>query len=170
MKTLVDGFGMGLYTVPYNGKTGIGHNGGIDGFASQAYFFQEGNLIVVNLVNAISSDLSFNDLLIATLNSSYKLPVNIPEFPEKVQVPVATLESYIGLYKSKELPLDITTVVKDGILLAQASGQSAFPLTPTSPTEFIFIPAGVKIIFFPAENSMTLHQGGKTYKYTKSTM
>ena len=42
MQTLQDGFGMGLFQVPFNEKKGYGHTGGIDGFSSMfAYFLEE---------------------------------------------------------------------------------------------------------------------------------
>ena len=53
--------------------------------------------------------------------------------------------------------MKITISEKNGELLAQATGQSSFPLTAKSETEFVFISAGIKIIF--AENQLTLKQG-----------
>ena len=63
------------------------------------------------------------------------------------------------------IPLKITISVKDGELIAQATGQSSFPLTPKSETEFVFQTAGIEMIF--DENKFTLKQGGQKFKFTK---
>jgi D-alanyl-D-alanine carboxypeptidase len=54
--------------------------------------------------------------------------------------------------------------------MAQATGQSAFPLTPYSNDEFRFEQAGIVITFDRAAQpvSFTLHQGGGRYAYRRA--
>lgn len=43
--------------------------------------------------------------------------------------------------------MKITITEENGKLLAQATGQSSFPLVAKSETEFVFDTAGIKLIF-----------------------
>ena len=157
---------MGLYNVPFHDKTGVGHNGGIDSFASQAYYFKKGNLVIVNLTNAL--DLPLNDILTETLNAFYNLPIKIPNFPDKIYVPVSTLQKYTGFYKSEDIPFELTITTQDGLLYGQSTGQPAFTITPISQIEFEFRRAGAKFTFDINNKAMTLEQGGRTFKYQKN--
>ncbi|NVJ65197.1 MAG: serine hydrolase [Gammaproteobacteria bacterium] len=82
--------------------------------------------------------------------------------PPKVSVDSKTLESYVGLYKADDFPLDIEVMVKDGELKAQATGQPAFPLTPVSDTEFKFSLADIVIKFDAEKKQLAITQRGKT--------
>ena len=55
--------------------------------------------------------------------------------------------------------MKITITEENGSLSAQATGQSSFPLSAKSETEFVFLAAGIKIVF--AENQLTLKQGAE---------
>ena len=52
-------------------------------------------------------------------------------------------------------------------LLAQATGQSSFPLEATAKDKFEFDQAGVVIEFNIEKNEMNLKQGGGSYLFTK---
>jgi len=60
--------------------------------------------------------------------------------------------------------MKITITEENGVLFAQATGQSSFSLSAKSETEFAFLAAGIKIVF--AENQLTLKQGAE-YVLTK---
>jgi D-alanyl-D-alanine carboxypeptidase len=51
--------------------------------------------------------------------------------------------------------------------MAQATGQSAFPLTPVDKYNFKFEPAGLKIIFDAESPQLTLDQNGMNFKLEK---
>ncbi len=60
------------------------------------------------------------------------------------------------------------TITKDGnTLIAQATGQSAFPLEATEKDKFKFDRAGVVLEFSPADNTMILKQGGGQFTFTR---
>lgn len=73
----------------------------------------------------------------------------------------------IGIYSSASFPLKITITNIENNLMAQATGQSAFPLDATSKTTFEFFAAGILLEFEPSKNEMTLKQGGGIYVLTK---
>jgi hypothetical protein len=80
-------------------------------------------------------------------------------------VSTETLNKYVGTYSSKMIPLKITVNEVNGALSAQATGQSAFPLTSKSETEFVFDTGGIKLFF--GENKFTLNQAGANYEFIK---
>ncbi len=72
-----------------------------------------------------------------------------------------------------KLPLEITLKVKEGKLFAQATGQSAFQLTPFGETEFRFEAAGIILKFSKDKSgkilydSFILNQAGKDFLYKR---
>ena len=84
-----------------------------------------------------------------------------------VQVDPKVLESYSGVYKSEQFPLEIKVSVKEGKLFVQATGHGEFAPKPKGPTVFEFLPAQL-VIEFDSDSSFTLKQGGMTFKFKKT--
>ncbi len=164
MKTLNDGYGMGLFQVPFNDKKGYGHTGGIDGFSSVFYHFSDGNISYALTSNG--ANFKNNDISIAVLSAVYNQAYSIPEFTN-FQVTSQDLDKYLGVYVSSELPIKITITKDKTTLIAQATGQSAFSLEATAKDKFKFEQAGVIIEFNPEENTMLLKQVGGKFTFTK---
>jgi hypothetical protein len=76
------------------------------------------------------------------------------------------LDSYVGNYKSEQIPLEIKAFVKEGKLYIQATGQPELLLKALSATQFEFAPAQISIEFDSAD-SFTLKQGGQLFKFKK---
>jgi hypothetical protein len=83
-----------------------------------------------------------------------------------VAVDAAVLESYVGTYKSDDIPLDIKVSTKEGKLYLQATGQPEFATKALSATRFAFAPARLEIEFNAPDN-FTLKQGGGAFKFKK---
>jgi len=164
MKTIENGYGLGLFKFPYNDKWSYGHTGGIDGFQSVTSFFPDDQLAISQTGNGINYNK--NDILFAGLGSFYEGKFDLPEFTS-ISLTAEELEKFTGVYSSEQIPPKITITEEGMTLLAQASGQSAFPLEPTSKNTFVFKQAGVKIEFNSAENEMLLIQGGKEFLFKK---
>jgi len=164
MKNIENGYGLGLLRFPYNDKWSYGHTGGIDGFESVTSFFPGDKLAISLTSNAINYNK--NDILLAVLGSFYGNEFNLPDF-SKVALNGEDLDVYLGTYSSEQIPPKIK-ITKEGLsLLAQATGQSAFPLEPTSKNTFVFEKAGVLIEFKPNTQKMILKQGGKEFLFSK---
>ncbi len=164
MKTMVDGFGMGLFQIPFGNKRAFGHNGGIDGFTSNAALFPEDSLAFAYCSNG--QRYPMNDILIGVLSICFNRPYKIPQFNEEVyKVKPEELDAYLGVYASQQIPLKIT-ISKDGNrLIAQATGQPSFPLDPKAKDQFKFDRAGVVLEFDMANHQMTLRQGGGVFVF-----
>ncbi|TVR80968.1 MAG: class A beta-lactamase-related serine hydrolase [Chitinophagaceae bacterium] len=164
MKTLKDNFGIGLFQIPFYDYIGLGHTGGIDGFTSVFSYFPEGNISYALVSNG--TNFNNNDISIAVLSAIFNRPYDIPEF-NTYEVNAEDLEQYLGVYSSVQLQLKITIIKESNTLIAQATGQSSFPLEAMKKDKFKFDPAGVVIEFNPSENILILKQGGGEFPFVK---
>jgi len=78
------------------------------------------------------------------------------------------LDSYLGIYCSKKSSLKITISKNDTILMAQATGQTAFPLEARTKNQFMYYKAGIELLFDTSKGEMTVNQGGDISLFTKN--
>ncbi|MEG1838587.1 MAG: serine hydrolase domain-containing protein [Bacteroidaceae bacterium] len=164
MKTITDGYGRGLFQIPFGAKIGYGHTGGIDGFASVSVYFPDDQTAYSLTSNG--SNYIINDISIATLSAVYNKPFEIPNFAV-VNYLSADLDKYLGVYSSEQLPIKITISKRDKVLVAQGTGQSSFDLKASAENTFRFDQAGIIMIFDPGKETMILKQGGGTFLMKK---
>lgn len=165
MKTLNNGYGMGLFSYPFDDKTFYGHTGGIDGFTSMAVYEPERDLGIAYLSNA--AEFPTGDVVMGVLSIYFGKEYAIPAFEPALDIPAEELQKYTGTYSSEGFPLKVKIFVEDGVLMGQATGQQSFPLEAYEQDKFQFIPAGLKLEFSPEENQLTLLQGGGSYVLEK---
>ena len=164
MKAINEGYGMGLFRFPFNEKSAYGHNGGIDGFTSMAAYLPEDKVAMALTSNASAYDN--NNIAIAALSWIFDKPFEIPDFTS-YSYKSEELDKYLGIYSSSQVPLKITVTKEGTILVAQATGQSAFPLDATNINIFKFERAGIVMEFNPEKKLMILRQGGQAFSFTK---
>ncbi len=158
-------YGLGLVSYPFYDKVGYGHNGGIDGFVSNAAHLPKENVTITVLSNAVNT--AFNDVLIAVLSEQFNQPYSIPTFEKKAPATgEVDFSLYVGEYASKQMPLKIKVFEESGQMMAQATGQGAFPLERKSQHDFGFDQAGILMEFNPDEKSFVLNQGGAKFTFT----
>lgn len=164
MQTIKDGYGMGLFPVPFYSKRGYGHSGGVDGFHSMLIYIPEDKISYAITSNALN--YTFNDIHIAVLSCLYGMPFEIPSF-QAVNLTPKDLDRYLGVYSSNQLPIKLTIRKNGNSLEGQGTGQSAFPLEPASEHIFKFTQGGIVMEFNPAEDTMILKQGGGVFYFKK---
>lgn len=164
MQNYMDHYGYGIVEVPFNGKTGFGHNGGIDDFQSVLYYFPDGNISFSMITN--QSNFDNNSISIAALNAAYGMDFQIPSF-QIIELKEEELKPFAGTYSNPEFPLKIDIFVRDGKLMAQATGQGSFPLEAVSKTEFKFDMAGITLKFNTEKGEMFYTQMGQALTFTK---
>jgi CubicO group peptidase (beta-lactamase class C family) len=164
MKTVKDGYGIGLFQIPFYKSIGYGHTGGIDGFTSVYSHFADDKISYALTSNG--TNINNNNISIAVLSAVYNKPYEIPVFTT-YNLTSEDLDKYLGIYTSKQIPLKIT-ITKDGsTLIAQATGHPASPLDATDKDKFKFDQAGVVLEFNPIDKTMILKQGGREFTFTK---
>ncbi len=164
MKTIRDGYGMGLFQMPFYERKAFGHSGGIDGFRSTWGYFPEEQVSFALTSNGTA--VNSNDVAVAVLSAVFDKPYDIPVFSD-YQLEESDMAQYLGIYSSSQLPIKITVTNDGNKLLAQATGQPSFPLEATEKDTFRFDPAGVVIEFNPADGSFVLKQNGGEFIFTK---
>ncbi len=164
MTKLEDGYGMGIFPVPFYDKKGFGHTGGIDGFTSFLYIFPEEKISIALTSNG--SRFNNNDIAIAALSDCFDKPFTLPSF-YAVELTSADLDKYLGSYANPEIPIKIS-ITKDSLsLIAQATGQPSFTLELIGKDSFEFSLAGVEIQFIPQKNLLILKQGGGEFSFKR---
>ena len=157
MKIMESGMGIGLFKFPFQDKFAFGHTGGIDGFAAIAGYFPEEKLGMALTTSGTSIDL--NELLIGALSIYFGMEYSLPEYAPTVEVSEEDLQPLVGVYGNDTFPLKITISNQGNALFAQATGQQAFPLAPSSKTKFSFDRAKITMEFLPQEKIMIFSQG-----------
>ena len=169
MKTLTDGYGLGMFQVPFYERIAYGHNGGIDGFASNLGYFPKDSVAIAYCTNG--QEYPVNNILIGVLSIFFNKDYSIPKFEaDTVQAPTLTtedLDKYLGVYSSTQIPIKITITKDKTTLIAQGAGQPSFPLKPAAKDKFKFERAGILLEFNTEKNEMTLKQGGGSFLFTK---
>lgn len=158
MMQIQDGYGIGMFQVPFGDRKAFGHTGGVDGFRSSAFFFPDGKNSIAYTSNGVVMPL--NDILIGVLSIYFGKDYELPIFTEALHSKSEELDKYLGVYSSPSFPLKITVTKKENLLIAQATGQSSFPLEAYEKHKFRFDQAMLKIEFMPKESKMILKQGG----------
>ena len=163
MKTITNDYGMGIFRYPFLDKEAYGHTGGIDGFKSMVVYFPEDKLTYA----FTSNGTTYNKIGAAVISWYFNKPFEIPDFTA-FAYKTEDLDKYLGVYASKQIPLKITVSKDNALLIAQATGQSAFPLDPlATANNFKFEQAGLEMEFNPETKQMVLKQAGAKYTFTK---
>lgn len=165
MMTLQDGYGLGMMKYPFYEKVVYGHTGGIDAFRAFAGYLPADTMYIALCSNGLG--ISMNDILIGVLSIWFGMPYEFPDFTT-IKLETDVLQRYEGTYSSTQIPLEIRIWVKDGQLMAQASGQPAFPLEAVSEIEFRFTPADVHILFGGEAQEFTLRQHGMKFIFKRN--
>ena len=164
MKTIKDGYGIGLFQIPFYKSIGYGHSGGIDVFSSVYSYFPDGKISYALTSNV--TNMNNNDISIAVLSAVYDKPYEIPIFTT-FNLTSEDLDKYLGVYSSSQIPLKIT-ITKDGnTLIGQGTGQPVLPLEATDKDKFKFEQAVAKFEFNPTEKTMILFQVGGKIEFKK---
>lgn len=162
MTKINQSYGKGLIVLPFGERKFYGHTGGIEGFRTVVGHYPAENFSIALYVNG--DNYNRNDIMLGILSIYYKMPFQFPNL-KTVTIDNTILNSYVGTYTSKQLPLKIEIRNKNGVMEAQATGQGSFTLNAISNNTFVFDPAGIKMIF--EKNQFTLKQGGGTYLFTR---
>ncbi|MFC6268360.1 M1 family metallopeptidase [Frigoriflavimonas asaccharolytica] len=84
-----------------------------------------------------------------------------------VKIDPIKISDYTGKFSSAALPIKIEMKEDGGKLMAQATGQSAFPLEYLGANKFSFEQAGIEIQFNADKKGFSILQSGTDFKFTK---
>jgi D-alanyl-D-alanine carboxypeptidase len=161
MKTLVDGYGMGIFPFPFQEKTGFGHGGRMDGFASALQYFPDDKVAVAYCSNGLM--FPKDDILNGILSICFDKAYSIPQF-ESTKIVSGDLNQYLGTYVSATLPIKVTCSESNGSLIVETKGQP-FPAQRIGKDTFMNVQYGFLFEFKPG--TLILKEGDQVYSLIK---
>ena len=164
MMQIQDGFGRGMFMIPFYERKSYGHTGGIDGFRTFLGHFPEDKVTLTVLSNGMN--YNNNDILIAALSAQFGKEWKLPDFSELL-ISEEDMASYVGAYASTQIPLQLTVENKGGKVAIQLTGQPQAVLQATARHTFEFKTVGAVFVFGPTQNQVTLKQGPATIVFKK---
>jgi CubicO group peptidase (beta-lactamase class C family) len=159
-----DQFGLGINMYPIGGKTFYGHGGGIDGFRSLLVYLPEEKLSLAYTSNGVNYPM--NNIVSGVFDIYWNKPFEIPTFAT-VAVSPEVLDKYVGVYSSADVPFKLTITRDNSTLVAQPTGQPAFPLEAMAQDKFSLESRGVVLEFDAAKTQLTFKRGGRDVLFTK---
>jgi D-alanyl-D-alanine carboxypeptidase len=120
MKTMVDGYGMGMF--PYGSKKhpGFGHNGKTEGFASSISYYPADKLAIAYCTNG--EVYSKNYILDGVRAICFNEPYSIPTF-EALKLNDQQLDQHTGTYSSGSDGITVVCTKNEGNLWLETRGQ-----------------------------------------------
>jgi CubicO group peptidase (beta-lactamase class C family) len=164
MKPVKDGYGLGMESFQFAGKTLYGHTGAIDNFGSWLAYLPEEKLAVAYTANAKVYPVA--NVVSGVFDIYWNKPFMIPTF-ETLAVSPEVLEKYVGVYSSPGAPFKVTITRDAATLYAQPTGQRSVPLEATAQNKFKIETAGIVLEFDAAKNQMTLKRRAQETVFTK---
>jgi CubicO group peptidase (beta-lactamase class C family) len=164
MKTVRDGYGLGMETFTFTGKTFYGHTGGIDNFGAWLAYLPEEKLAVAYTSNAKVYPVA--KIMDGIFDIYYNKPFQIPTF-ESIAISQEVLDKYVGIYSSVGVPVKYTVTREGETLFVQPTGQSALPVEATAADKFKIEPPGIIFEFDAAKNQMIVKRSGRERVFTK---
>lgn len=159
MKTLVDGYGMGLFPFTYSSRPAFGHNGRIEEFYSSAMHFSKEKLSVAYITNGIIYPRA--DIMDAIMKICFNEPFEIP-FSKPVTVRSEDLDKYLGKYTSEQMQITINCTKEGDKLLLETRGH-IFEAEPISHNYFMHTPTGYFFEFFPEKDELLVKETDNIY-------
>lgn len=159
MKTLVDGYGMGLFPFESGTRKGYGHNGKTEGFASSLTYYPDEKLAVAYCTNGEVYPKA--DILNGVLSICFNTPYVIPTF-KSLKLSAAELDRYCGTYLSKQPPIEVICTRKNSVLTLQTKGQ-IFTVEPVEKDRFMNKQFGFFFDFDLSKKQMVIEQGSVNY-------
>lgn len=159
-----DQYGLGINRYPLGDKTFYGHGGGIDGFRSLLVYLPEEKLALAYTSNGVNYPT--NNIVTGLFDIYWNKPFEIPTF-ETVAVSPEVLEKYVGVYSSAGVPFKLTITRDNSTLVAQPTGQPAYPLEAIAQDKFKLESRGVILEFDAAKTQLTFKRGGRDVLFTK---
>lgn len=161
-------YGYGWVIDSINDKRRVGHGGGIHGFITNESRVPEDDIDIVLLSNA--SDRSLDKITQSIYAILYDQPYELPKEKTVIQLPLETLQQYVGEYEIRP-DLHVMIAVKDNQLSAIPTNQGEKIIYAEKKDFFFQKEEDVQVEFTRDSNrtvdGFILNQGGRNMKCKK---
>jgi serine-type D-Ala-D-Ala carboxypeptidase/endopeptidase len=162
------GLGMGLGWHLANDGSTRWHNGQTGGYSSYVACLPKQKVAVAVLCNTATDLTTILGEKIA--QTAVGMDVDPPKVREVVEAPIETLKKYVGSY-ALNLIFKFTVTLEGDQLKVKLTGQDAYPVYPSSPTEFFYRIVDARITFVLDDQGeptkLILHQNGLNQEATR---
>ncbi len=157
MKTMVDGYGMGLFPNKYGSKSSFGHNGRIEEFYSALWHFPNEKLSFAYCTNGI--DYPRSDIIEGVLKICFNEHFTLPFTKDSISQN-EDLDKYIGKYLSNQIVVNCT---KDGTKLLLETKGKVFEVEKISNNYFMNAMSGYFFEFYPDKGELLIKETDNIY-------
>ena len=164
MKTIRDGFGLGMESFTFAGKTFYGHAGGGDNYGAWLAYQPDEKLAVAYTTNAKVYPVP--NIVTGVVDIYYNKPFQIPSF-ESLAVSPEVLDKYVGVYSTPDAPVKFTVTREGSTLYIRPGQQSAAPLEATAQDKFALENGAATFEFDAAKKQMIMKRSGGQRVFTK---
>ncbi|OQP64690.1 hypothetical protein A3860_18180 [Niastella vici] len=158
MKTMIDGYGMGMFPYDFNSIKGYGHYGRVEEFYSALTYYPEKKLAVCYITNGIlypRSDI-VDGIQKICFNENYTIP-----YSQKPVLNSTGLTKYVGEY-SGNLPFKVICKTDNNQLIFDAAGKT-MEAEPLNPDYFMNARTGTFFAFDPEKGSLQIKETDNVY-------
>lgn len=120
MKTMVEGYGMGMFPYGSQKHHGFGHNGKTEGFSSSISYYPANKLAIAYCTNG--EVYSKNYILDGVRAICFSEPYSVPAFKD-FKLSDQRLDQYTGTYNSSSDGITVICTKNDGSLWLETRGQ-----------------------------------------------
>lgn len=157
MKTMVDGFGMGMFSDKYGSKPGFGQNGRIEEFYSALWYFPAERISFAYCTNGIvypRTDV-IEGILKICFNEPYSIPFTQTNNPES-----RDLNKYLGNYSGDQIVVNCT---QDGSRLLLETRGKVFETEIIGANYFMNSSGGYFFEFYPEKGELQIKETDNIY-------
>jgi D-alanyl-D-alanine carboxypeptidase len=159
MKTMVDGYGMGLFPYDHGNIKGYGHNGRIEEFYTAVRYYPKEELSFAYCTNGILYPRI--DILQAVekicFNERYTIPFSPMTLPD-----TAVLNKYTGKYATDQPQIIVNCTREGGKLFLETRG-NRFEIEPINENYFMHGPSGIFFEFVPEKGELMIMETDNVY-------
>ena len=163
MKTMIDGYGMGLFPYEFDTTKGYGHNGRIEEFYSTVRYYPEKKLAISYITNGIlypRIDI-LEGVMKICFNNDYTIPFSSP-----VVLKCLNLHEYVGTYSSCDLPFKVVCKTNNEKLIFEAAGKE-METEPVNTNYFMNLKTGSFFEFNTEKGELQIKETDNIYYLQK---
>jgi len=139
-----NGYGAGIFKLPYDTIKGYGHTGAIDGFRTRIAYFPESDITMAILINGLNYDMEA--IASTVVRSIQGEDIELPLFAT-IALEEEQLQALTGIFHSTQTKVPLTISVIKGDITLQAGNESPIILEVESDTLFSFAALDIEIQF-----------------------
>lgn len=156
-------YGLGIFEFNFDGIKGYGHEGRINEYYTSLLYIPANNVAISHCSNGILYPR--DDIIKKVVKICHGDPVTIPDFKSE-NIKPQNLDTFIGKYKSKFMPIEVVCEKKNDQLTIETKG-TTFKVKPIENNYFMNVEAGYFFEFIPSKDQLLIKETDNVYLLEK---